>query len=78
MNTYALDLLLMALVLSVLSIAGLVYTAMRARRAVLGDRLLEACAGDYETAVLAVENVKAENELLGSVIAREIKRERGQ
>lgn len=60
----ALDLLYMGLVLIVFALAGLIYTAVNARRSVLGGMLLKACAGDWQTAALAVENVKAETELL--------------
>lgn len=67
---YALDALLVAMVLAIFGLAGLIYTARRVRPAVLGDLLLEACAGDYQTAVLAIENVKAENALLAETIAR--------
>lgn len=70
-NDHALDILFMALVLCLFGLAGLIYTAINARRSVIGQRLLEACADDWETAMLAVENVRQENELMADAIGRD-------
>jgi hypothetical protein len=71
-NAYALELLCMALVLIVFALAGLIYTAYCARRSALGSRLLEVCGGDWETARLAIENVRLENELMAEMIGKTV------
>lgn len=70
-ENYALDLLAMSVVLALFAIAGLVYTARCARQSVLGRRLLDACAGDYPTAVLAIDNVRADAALLADMVRHE-------
>jgi hypothetical protein len=72
-ETYALDLLLMCAVLAILSIASLVYTARTARESALGRLLLDASAGDYDTALLTIENAKAEAELIAELAKRAAK-----
>lgn len=60
LDAYARDLVYVALVLAAFAIAGLVYAAVRARSAVLGDMLLKANGGDLQSALLAIENSRAE------------------
>lgn len=43
---------------------------MLRRSARLGDKLLEACAGDYETALLAIKNTRADTDLACNLLAR--------
>lgn len=54
-NDHALDLLFMAAVLLAFALAGLVWTAVHMRRAVLGDMLLKACANDWQSARLSID-----------------------
>ena len=64
------DLVVMAGVLASLLLGALGALCVHIRRAVLGKRLLDACAGDYETAVLAIENVRRENSLMDEAFRR--------
>lgn len=63
-NDHALDLLFMAAVLLIFALAGLVWTAIHMRRAVLGGMLLKACADDWQSARLAIDNAAEEMALM--------------
>jgi hypothetical protein len=75
-NDHALDVLHMAIVLAAFALAGLIYTAINARRSAIGGRLLEVCGNDWQTAALAVDNVRQENELVARHVLRDIKGKR--
>lgn len=57
-----------AIVLATLLLCAVFALCWHIKAAVLGSRLLKACAGDWQTACLAVENVRMENELLTDVV----------
>ena len=59
--------------LLLVALGALAYVYDLIRRAVLGDRLLEACGGDWDSAVKAIDSVRAENELLAEAAARAFK-----
>lgn len=62
----------MGLVLVLIALLGITYSIAKLRSAALGDELIDACAGSYETAVLAARNVRSENELLHDLVMRGI------
>jgi hypothetical protein len=63
-NDHALDVLYMAILLAAFALAGLIYTAINARRSVLGGRLLAACADDWRSALLAIDTTRQTTELM--------------
>jgi hypothetical protein len=67
---YALDLVVVGVVLCLFAIAGLIYTARNARLSVLGGKLLTACGDDWKSAVIAAGNVALENEALSLAMRR--------
>lgn len=73
-NDHALDVLVMALVLAAFAVAGLIYCACVARRTAIGARLLEVCGGDFQTAALAIDNVRQENELVARHVLRDFRK----
>ena len=63
------------LFLCALAAGSLIYTAQRARRAALGDKLLDACGGSYEVALQACQSVKDEHELLVDAVVEAYKQD---
>lgn len=62
------DLAAIAVVLAVMLLAAIAGLCIHIRNAVLGVRLLEACGGDRQTAAIAIENVRAENQVLADFL----------
>lgn len=73
---YLYQVVAIALALIIMALVGLVYACIQMRRAVLGKRMLEACANHWDTAILACENVRQENELMAEVVLRDINKGR--
>lgn len=59
---------LLAVILGFALLGAIAALSIHVRRSVLGKQLLDACAGDYETAVKAIANVRAENELFDDIL----------
>jgi uncharacterized protein (DUF111 family) len=60
--------------LGVMLLGALIALGVHIRRATLGKLLLDACAGDYATAVLAIENVKAGNAAFDESVRAKVRR----
>lgn len=69
-SSQAFDLAVIAAVLAGLLLGAACLLCVHIRNAVLGARLMKACAGDYETAAKALDNVRRENEALLDAMAR--------
>lgn len=76
MNSECFDLIVLSCVLGLLFLLAIGGLCVHIRNAVIGARLLEACAGDYQSAAIAIENVRAENEFLDQAIADSMNRDR--
>lgn len=71
---YLLSLAMCGFIVGIFGLAGLAYAWQVVRRATLGDALLKACANDWDTAAIAVDNVRRENEALDAAFRRGAKR----
>lgn len=70
-SDYSVAVLVLGLVLIAFALPALIFAAINTRRSVLGGMLLEACADDWQTAVLAVDNVRLENNLMADALKAE-------
>jgi hypothetical protein len=57
-------LLMLAAILAVALCAALVGLCIHIRNAVLGARLTKACGGSWRTAVVEIENIRAQNDVV--------------
>lgn len=67
---YLLGLAFCGVVIGIFGLAAVAYAWSIVRRATLGDALLQACANDWDTAAIAVDNVRRENEAMHEAMTR--------
>lgn len=69
------DLAVLSVILAVLLLCAICGLCVHIRNAVLGARLLEACGGDRQSAVVAIESVKAETEFFDTALTTGLRAE---
>ncbi len=67
---YILGLAMCGVIVGVFGAVAVAYAWSVMRRAALGDALLNACAEDWDTAAIAVDNVRRENEAMDMAFRR--------